>query len=201
MSTHTWELPEIPENATGFSVMRLLSDEHAQSYQTVQAPGGHTSARKVLATAHRLRAIEQFDTMRHRPYAIVELVDEDEGHVDGLVFTIPTQQAFLWWQANLSLVAAEPLWSEQNPAWAEDVRVDLPLTPTVATLVVGLLSHALMSGAPATPESCVDTLQVIDTLRRQIGYAYHDRNHRPEPEEDPTSPLDFLLHHYDGKHL
>lgn len=191
--TTAWTLPTIAAEATGFSVLRLLSGYHAQGYEPVYAPGGHSSVVKVLTTARRLKTVEPLSFLTSTPYAVVQLVAED-GTLLEQSLAIRTHQAFLWWAANMGLTPNEPIWAEVNPEDGEDPAVPLLLTTDTARLLTGILSdHQLFSDAPITGDSRMVVFQVLDTLRRLIGYADNDREHRPEPEEDNTSVLAFLL--------
>ena len=257
----TWQLPEIPDTADGFSITRVLEPVGwtGQLYENTGADGGVSSVRKVLVTAYRLKTLTESSLqvvqgVRHvpiqigthdaegyrthavpadvclgcsdpsagrwvpvsqcasalavleapspTPYATVTLVDDAGNDLDGLTFSIPTHQAFLWWAAQMPLTPIADDWlGDVVATFPEDPRVELLLTPDTARLVGSLLATALISGAPATADGCMTTLQVIDVLRRLTGYADRDSGRQLEPEEDPTSPLAFLLDHYTGQHL
>lgn len=201
-----WQLPEIPDTADAFSIVRVINTLTwtGQQYENVGAPGGASSVRKVLSTAHRLKTVAEFNILSGAaPYAVVTVVDGAGNDIEGPPFSIPTHQAFLWWAAQMPLTPIADDWLNDDvvATFPEDPRVELLLTPDTGRLVGSLLAAALISGAPATTEGCMTTLQVIDVLRRLTGYADHDSGRQLEPEEDPTSPLAFLLDHYTGQHL
>ena len=201
MSDTTHTLPEIPAEATGFALRRMITSTDAQHYEPVQADGGHASVCKVLAIASRLATVRTSlfgDASESEPYGLVLLVDDDGDTLADPVLAIPTHQAFLWWSANLGLTPEWPTRADVDPRFAEDVHMPLLLTPDTARLVAGVLAdHQMFSDAPTSGSAELELLQVIDTLRRLAGYAEHDREHRAEADEDPASALGFLLERHE----
>lgn len=202
MSPNT-KLPTIPAEATGFALRRMITGTDAQHYESVQATGGHISVCKVLATALRLGTIRTtlFDEGGESvPYGLVLLVDDDGDALADLVLAIPTHQAFLWWSANLDLTPEWPMTPDVDPRYAEDPHVPLLLTPeTARELGAVLADHQMFSDCPASGNAELVLLQVIDTMRRLAGYAQHDHQHRPEPDEDPGSMLADLMRRRDQR--
>lgn len=194
-----WQLPEIPAEAAGFAITRTTDPVawHGQDYENVGAPGASSSVRKVLATAHQLKTVAQLNRSGFAPYAVVDVVGDEGNPIEGLTFSIPTHQAFLWWASQMPLKPIEGSWEEDVvPTSPEDPCVTLLLTPDTARLLGALLGQSLLfSDGLITDSWRTVVLQVMDAMRRLLGYAEHDRDHRPEPHEDTTSPLAFLLRH------
>lgn len=181
MST-TWQLPEIPDEAAGFSITRVLEPVGwtGQLYENTGAPGGASSVRKVVATAYRLKTLAEFSFCvppSPAPYATVTLVDDAGNDLDGMTFTIPTHQAFLWWAAQMPLTPIEDDWLNDDvvATFPEDPRVDLLLTGESAWVAAALMSEGLLlTELTVTEEHRVMARQVIDALQRLSGYAAQD---------------------------
>lgn len=178
---NTWQLPEVPEHADGFAITRTTDPItwHGQDYENVGAPGGASSVRKALATAHRLQTVAELNRSGFAPYAVLDVVGDEGNPIEGLTFSIPTHQAFLWWASQMPLKPVEGSWEEQAASvLPEDPRVELLLTPEAATLMADLVCEGvLLSEMPLAEAQRLLAAQVIDALRRLTGYAENDSAH------------------------